>query len=91
MLSAANSCISCPNTIKASIQVHPTRLCYSKHLLHIADNSQADRIFLFILIYFNYFYIKAVILLFLIGKEQLLRLCLTHFRDYYRDYLQFTA
>ena len=47
-----------------------TILCYSEHLLHIADNSQVDRTLLFILIYFNYFYIKAAILLFLISKEQ---------------------
>ena len=41
-----------------------TRLCYSKHLLHIADNSQVDRTFLFIFVYFNYFCIKAAIVLF---------------------------
>ena len=61
-----------------------TRLCYSEHLLHIPDNSQVDRTFLLIFVYFNYFLYKSCYCTILISKEQLVRLCLTYCRDIFR-------
>ena len=61
MPSVLNSSISCPNYTKAPPQVHPSigwpDLLLKTSKLHVADNSQVDRISLFI---FNYSIIRLL-------------------------------